>query len=148
MTIKTFLSDNEIYQRLVETTYSMDDYSNINWRDKYRCERDYYGNVTKERFILYRTNSKGQKTGVRHLIVRGNIHINDSATVVDLYFLPSGNLILLIAVAIGILMYVIITKSYLYIIMAFILIVMGLGTAYVDYDDFMSYWDSSILKGS
>ena len=146
MIIKTELSENEIFQRLADTIYSTDVYAHMNWREKYHCEKEYYGDVYKDRFDLYRTNSQGSRTGTRHFIVRGKISSNGTVTTVDIRLLPNFNHIVLILVAIGALIYGIISGNAWYIVMPVVLVVLVLGCAQNDYYDFLSFWDNSILR--
>lgn len=111
MIIKTSLDKSDVINRIRERVYTTEDYSHMKWQEKYCCEKDYYGDVIDNGFIISKTSRGVHRNGVQHLTVKGCLLDENDKVWVSVRPTFNGTQLLIMFILIGSVIYSILTNN-------------------------------------
>ena len=134
--IQTDLDKSEVINRIRDSVYTTDEYSHMKWQERYRCDKDYYGDFLEDRINLCRTNSSGERTGTQHLLFRVEVSSDSNGTVIKVDVFPNINHILVVLCAFFLVVYAFYTLKWICLIGSLLVVIVDIASIVNDYDSF------------
>lgn len=116
--------------------YTTDEYSHMKWQEKYRCDKDYYGDFLEDRINLCRTNSSGVSSETQHLLFLVEVSSDSNCTVIKVNAFPNGIHILVVLFAFFLVVYAFYTLKWIYLIGSLLLVIVDIASIVNDYNNF------------
>ena len=137
MILKTTQEKKVILSRIKEIMYTNEDYYRMKWWTIQSGSIIYRGEVTDNGFLLQR-NLKNSGRGAFHLLFVGDVYCNNQITYVAIKPKLNEGHILILLVLIPVLIYLVLSKQYLYFMIS-LLMTIGIALKHLlDYFHFVS----------
>lgn len=123
---------NEI---IVNNICPTEQYRRMDYREKYTCSYDYYGDITDDGFILTKTSRGVRRNGVQHLTVRGVLIEDKDRVVLSVKPVFNGAHFIISAILLSTIMYSVLTDNLFVIIAPCFFSVIAFFASLYEYND-------------